>query len=110
MYGEFKKLAKLEESQVQGCFLTWEMYKSVIHDTELGIFNKAALGGNAPIVDLYRIERNTKQMVEVPETTASEDKTCAPPRYGFKRPDEILSLKCLMRPGVPLVLNFGSCS
>lgn len=105
IYEKFTKLAALEQHQVEGCILTWEMYKMVVHDMKQNIFKMAQLGKPAPDIDLCQIRCKHAD----PLTCSEEEDNGFRKSHGWDSPDT-LPLKCLMRPGIPLVLSFGSCS
>ena len=98
VYKLFENVSMLKKSQFEGCILTWEMYKTVLYDIKQNIFKKAALGQSIPDVYLHKVPFNASQVQELSQNYASETKA------------GLFSLRCLVRPGVPLILNFGSCS
>ena len=106
----FEALSALKENQFEGCIWTWEMYKTVIYDLQQDIFKTAEVGEHAPNVQLYRIQSTAAETFEISESSGS-DRTERALRSSDGSPQtDATSLRCLMRPGVPLVLNFGSCS
>ena len=104
----FQNLSTLEKHQFDGCIFTWEMYKTVMYDLKQDIFKTAVLGKHAPDAYLFKIQLDG-EFSEVSENYISERKYNSL-RYDIKLQTNFIALRCLMRPGVPLVLNFGSCS
>ena len=98
VYKLFENVSMLKKSQFEGCIWTWEMYKTVLYEFKQNIFKKATLGQSIPNVYLHKVPPAASQVQDLSQSCASETKA------------GLLSLRCLMRPGVPLILNFGSCS
>lgn len=105
----FENLSTLKKFQFEGCIWTWEMYKTVMYDLKQDIFKKAVLGKHAPDAYLFKVQLKATEFSQVSGNYTSEEKYSTL-EYDFKGQTNFIALRCLMRPGVPLVLNFGSCS
>ena len=87
---KFCKLSTLREADFEGCIFNWAMFKAVVKQIKMDIFKSAAVGKFAPDTDLCKMQSETGQA-----SNLSLGKVI---------------LSNLSRPGIPLVLNFGSCS
>ena len=104
----FVNLSHLKGEQIEGCILNWVMFKEVLYATKQQIFKIASLQLPAPDAELFKIDENSNYEEDISEieTDWKADRNCPT----FVPTKSTVSLRSLMRPGVPLVLNFGSCS
>lgn len=106
-----KQMTMLETEQFKDSFLSWEMYMDLVSCIKQDIFKIAQLKMPAPDVKLLKIQRKPWPVLEKADAKDSlESNTSIPQNHDEVEETDIVSLKSLMRCGVPLVLNFGSCS
>ena len=115
---KLKKVTYLTESQVTGCIYNWQMYKTLIWDAFLETYKTAFRGMQAPDTTILKVSQsersaNAKRSVASADRNPGEMATEMEPNEkdgSWKSALEKTSVWQLMHPGMPLVVNFGSCS
>eukprot|EP00112_Aurelia_sp_Birch-Aquarium-sp1_P019335 Seg476.11 transcript_id=Seg476.11/GoldUCD/mRNA.D3Y31 product="hypothetical protein" protein_id=Seg476.11/GoldUCD/D3Y31 len=117
---KMKKSAYLTESQVAGCIYNWQMYKTMMWDAFLKTYKTASHGMPAPDAMILKVGQSEKRS-NAQRKDASADRNSGEMATEMEPSDkcgtwksttnlEKTSIWQLMRPGIPLVINFGSCS
>ena len=93
---KFMALSHLSKEDFDGCIFTWVMFKEVLKQTKLDIFKIAQLGKRAPEIRMCKVERDHIAETEDEKVSDAENK--------------VVKMSEIWKPGIPLVVNFGSCS